>query len=70
MTLYANLMMPKDSSNIQEAMNAIPCHKSLEDVDSLIEKTHSQGRICKVGAWEETSQKPRLSVYLRIRWEW
>lgn len=56
--------------SIQVAMNAIPCHKTLEDVDSLIEKTHSQGRICKMGAWEETSQKPRLSGYLRIRWEW
>lgn len=70
MTLYANLMMPRDSSNTQVAMNAIPCHKSLEDVGGSTEKTHSRGKIYKVGSWEETSQKPRLSGYLRIRWEW
>jgi len=50
MTLYANLMELKDTSSIWLAMDAIlPLSQSLGDVDSLVEKTHSGVRNCKVG---------------------
>lgn len=43
--------------------------QSLDYLDSLIEKTYSGVRTCKVWAWEEPSQKAWQRGYLRIKWE-